>query len=79
MEISVFSWRDAPQELKALTPFGGDEQWVVFHEDPDLSDEFPAGDLLVETLSEFGRRCVSDPVRGFTFRGRQVCVWIILG
>lgn len=26
--IRVWSWRNAPDELKALSPHGGDEDWV---------------------------------------------------
>lgn len=27
--IRIWSWRDAPEELRALSPHGGDEDWVA--------------------------------------------------
>ena len=37
--IRVWAWEDAPQELKALSPHGGDEDWLALLP-PRLSGDY---------------------------------------
>jgi hypothetical protein len=48
--VSIYSFHDAPKEWQALSPFGGDEDWIVVADGDEESEdeaEYIAGRLEI--------------------------------
>lgn len=57
--IQVWAWDDAPDEFRALSPHGGDEDWVAFIPQP-VYDSHGGNFPWCESGSRFGVCDVSE-------------------
>ena len=55
--IKVWRWEDAPEELRSLSPHGGDEDWVALI---PPSFEFVTGDTYIGWMQSGGPFGCSD-------------------
>lgn len=78
--VQVFAWADAPDQIKALSPFGGDEDWAVVQFDPPegvpvWSKDWP-GQKIADRLDVFSGGDCGDSFRT-VLDGRTAVVWIV--